>query len=145
VLTAAGLAACAPPAPPEPEGLSPEQCARFLTITEEYLFPYLEDDWQLVARNPAGTAASIDRVIGDLDEAAMQLSTPETEAAVQRVRDGYTDVRRLIADFVTGEQFLRDAADVAEREAKLDAVEASLADCGDVGRELPTPSPTDEE
>jgi hypothetical protein len=131
------LAACGPPAP---EGLSAEQCEEFVPLTEEYLFVYLDHDWKFAADNPSSALSAVQRVAGDIAEAADDHASPQTADAVHRVREAYGAVVRLADTYLDEPLVVGDPAAVAAQEAVLDEVVAALADCGEIDRDWPANS-----
>jgi hypothetical protein len=126
---ALALTGCVAGSEPSQEGLSPEQCARFESLTEDYLLVYLKDDWRFAAEHPTSALLAVQRVAGEVGDAADELGTPATADAVQRVRDAYRGVVLQADTYLDEPLTVGDPAEVAKQHSVIDAVEASLADC----------------
>lgn len=85
------------------------------------------------------------RVAGKVGEAADELVTPATADAVQRVRDAYRDVVLLVNTYLDEPLVVGAPEAIADQKAVLNEVVDSLAGCGEVNRNWPTPLPTDAE
>lgn len=124
----ATLTACAPPTQ---TGLTPEQCERFADARRS-LDVYIADDWASFHDGQGiHVLSGVQRAVGEFEETAGELETPETTEALTAVVEAGYDVATLAGDYLDDPPVAGDADDLAEQADVRAALDAALASCAD--------------
>jgi hypothetical protein len=122
------LAACAPPTQ---TGLTPAQCERFGDARDS-LDVYIADDWASFHDGQGVHVLSgVQRAVGEFEEIAEELETPETTDALTAVVEAGYGIATLAGDYLDDPPVPGDADDLADQADVSAALDEALASCAD--------------